>query len=254
MSDNSKSASNPDLSTRIADALRADILAGQFTDDDRLPSEAELCDKHGVSRSTVREALKRLAAQNLIRTRRGATGGAFVNRISFEQAYGEIAGRATMLLSLNDVDFTTACQARFALERGCAQLSAQNHTPAQLDEMRAQIMRQQQANLSDEDFCASDVAFHRAFVDAAQNPVLSWTLAAAVEGMQPLMNMITYRQRDREAIVELHTALLNAVENRDGRRAEATINALCAQTIAHAKAAQRAKRDHHTLVNRAQST
>ncbi len=54
--------------------------------DQRLPSEAELAEQFDVSRPTVREALKRLAAQSLIRTQRGATGGAFVNRISFEDA------------------------------------------------------------------------------------------------------------------------------------------------------------------------
>ena len=68
--------SKVDLSAQIAQAIRDAIVAGRLMVDERLPSEAELADRFAVSRPTVREALKRLAAQNLIRTQRGATGGA----------------------------------------------------------------------------------------------------------------------------------------------------------------------------------
>ena len=65
-------AATPSLPVTIADAIRSDIVEGRLLVGDRLPSEAELADQHGVSRATVREALKRLAAQSLIRTERGA--------------------------------------------------------------------------------------------------------------------------------------------------------------------------------------
>ena len=67
---------NPaDLSVQIATAIRDAIVSGDLIVDARLPSEAELVEQFQVSRPTVREALKRLAAQSLIRTQRGATGG-----------------------------------------------------------------------------------------------------------------------------------------------------------------------------------
>ena len=75
-----------ELPVRIAQAIRDAIVEGRLIVDQRLPSEQELAEQFGVSRPTVREALKRLAAQSLIRTQRGATGGAFVNRLSFEEA------------------------------------------------------------------------------------------------------------------------------------------------------------------------
>lgn len=222
---------NKDLSVQIAEAIRDAIIAGSLIVDQRLPSEAELCDKFSVGRSTVREALKRLAAQNLIRTQRGATGGAFVNRMSFEEAYGQQITTSTLLLSMNEVDFETACEARYALERSCAPLSAQRRTADQLATMRAEIHRQGQPGLTDEAFCASDVTFHRALVDGAGNPVLSYQLAGAVEAMQPLMNMITYTQRDRERIVGLHTRLADAIEGADGAGAEATLSELAEYTV-----------------------
>nr|WP_281502709.1 FCD domain-containing protein [Aliiroseovarius sp. F47248L] len=221
---------NQDLSKQIAEAIRNAIVEGSLIVDQRLPSEAELCEKFDVGRSTVREALKRLAAQNLIRTQRGATGGAFVNRMSFEDAYEQQITTSTLLLSMNSVDFETACEARYALERSCAPLSTQRRTADHMATMRAEIHRQSQPGLTDEAFCASDVAFHRALVDGAGNPVLSYQLAGAVEAMQPLMNMITYTQRDRERIVGLHTRLADAIEARDGTGAERILTELADYT------------------------
>jgi DNA-binding FadR family transcriptional regulator len=218
------------LSAQIATAIRDEIIAGRLIVDSRLPSEAELAEQFAVSRPTIREALKRLAAQSLIRTQRGATGGAFVNRIAFKDAYDHHITTSTLLLSMNAVSFHTACEARFALERSCAALTAQRCGPEQLAIMRAQIARQQQTGLSDEDFCASDVAFHRALVDGACNPVLSYQLAGAVEAMQPLMNIITFTARDRARIVDLHRAIADAAQMRDAVAISAGLSALEAET------------------------
>jgi DNA-binding FadR family transcriptional regulator len=218
-------ASRADLSAQIATAIRDAIVAGTLIVDERLPSEAELAEQFDVSRPTVREALKRLAAQSLIRTQRGATGGAFVNRLSFEEAYAQQITTSTLLLSMNTVSFDTACEARYALERACAPLAAERRSADHLATMRAEIDRQAGPGLSDEAFCASDVAFHRALVNAAGNPVLSYQLAGAVEAMQPLMNMITFTARDRARIVGLHTAIADALDAHDG---DATANGLSA--------------------------
>ncbi|MEM1075655.1 MAG: GntR family transcriptional regulator [Pseudomonadota bacterium] len=209
-------ASPADLSAQIAAAIRDAIVSGTLIVDERLPSEAELADQFAVSRPTVREALKRLAAQSLIRTQRGATGGAFVNRLSFQEAYPQQITTSTLLLSMNTVSFDTACEARYALERACAPLSAQRRSADHLATMRAEIHRQLQPGLTDEAFCASDVTFHRALVDGAGNPVLSYQLAGAVEAMQPLMNMITFTARDRAHIVALHVDIADALEAHDG--------------------------------------
>lgn len=220
-----------DLAPQIADAIRDSIVSGDLRVDQRLPSESELAEKFAVSRPTIREALKRLAAQNLIRTLRGATGGAFVNRLSFQEAQGQQITTSTLLLSMNAISFETACEARYALERACLPLSAERRLPDHLATMRAEIHRQGQPGLSDESFCDSDVAFHRALVDGAGNPVLSYQLAGAVEAMQPLMNMITFSARDRARIIEIHTDIADALEAQDSPRATQSLDALAAYTV-----------------------
>lgn len=220
-----------DLSAQIAKSIKDAIISGDLIVDARLPSEAELSEQFEVSRPTVREALKRLAAQSLIRTQRGASGGAFVNRLDFKQAYAQHITTSTLLLSMNAVSFETACEARFALERACAPLSAQRCNADQLATMRAEIFRQGQPGLSDEAFCASDVAFHRALVDGASNPVLSYQLAGAVEAMQPLMNMITFTARDRARILDLHRQIADAIEQGNGAAACAGLTLLETETL-----------------------
>ncbi len=224
-------ASRPDLSARIAGAIRDAIVEGRMIVDERLPSEAELAEQFNVSRPTVREALKRLAAQSLIRTQRGAFGGAFVNRLSFEQAYGQQITTSTLLLSMNAVSFETACEARYALEGACIALAAARRSEEHLAIMRGEIRRQAEPGLSDEGFCASDVAFHRALVDAAGNPVLSYQLAGAVEAMQPLMNMITFTTRSREAIIAYHGRIADAIEARDAAGAGTGLQELAGYTL-----------------------
>lgn len=235
-----------DLSAQIAKAIRDAIVEGDLLVDERLPSEAELSDQFEVSRPTVREALKRLAAQNLIRTQRGATGGAFVRRLSYQDAYAQHITTSTLLLSMNAVDFETACEARFALERACAPLAALRRTPDQLATMRAEIHRQKQPGLTDESFCASDVNFHRALVDGAANPVLSYQLAGAVEAMQPLMNMITFTERSREEIVTFHSRIADALDAQDAATADATLAELTSYTLMLGKTAMTA-REHAAL-------
>lgn len=220
-----------DLPAQIAKALRDAILSGDLTADDRLPSESDLAETFEVSRPTVREALKRLAAQSLIRTERGAFGGAFVRRLSYDEAQAQHASTSTLLLSINEVDFAVACEARYALETSVTALACERRSDEDLEAMRAEIARQGEVLLSDEDFCASDVALHRRLVNAAGNPILSYQLAGAVEAMQPLMNMITFSARSRGEIISLHSRLTDAIEARDPAAANAALAGLERYTL-----------------------
>jgi DNA-binding FadR family transcriptional regulator len=223
--------SKKDLSAQIAQAIREAIVSGSLTVDERLPSEAELAEKFSVSRSSVREALKRLAAQSLIRTERGAFGGAFVNRLTFDAARDQQVTTSTLLLSMNEVSFQTASQARFAMERACVPLACTNRSNKTLNDMSKELTKQTDDALSDEAFCASDVAFHRALVDGTCNPILSYQLAGAVEAMQPLMNMITFTARSRAKIVVFHGRLLDALTQRRDDIAEDALSCLEDYTI-----------------------
>lgn len=216
------------LAKQISDAIREAILEGRLLVDERLPSEHDLAERFGVSRPTVREALKRLAAQNLIRTRRGATGGVFVNRVSWSEAHDTLLTTSTLLLGMNEIDFDTVAQARLQLEGACLPLACQHREESHLVLMQKEVDLQRSAKLSDEEFCASDVRFHRAVVDAAANPILSFQMVGIVEAMQPLMNMLTYQVRDRSRVSDWHEQMMTAIKQQDLESAQNALVAICA--------------------------
>lgn len=223
---------------QIAEAIRALILSGKLTVDERLPGEQELAARFGVSRPTVREALKRLAAQNLIRTRRGATGGNFVNRIGFDEAEDQLISTTTLLMSMTPLPADTVVEARLTLLGSAAPLACARREQGHLDIMHSELALQRSEETDDIAFCASDVRFHRALVDAAQNPLLSFHLAGVIEAIQPLLNMITYRGRDRDAITARHERIIACLQHRDHRSLQDELRLLSdytARLVEHAQ-------------------
>jgi DNA-binding FadR family transcriptional regulator len=164
------------ISKQIAEQLRSAIVSGQFKIGERLPTEDELAQRYGVSRPSVREALKRLAAQNLVRAKRGPTGGNFVVQPSFEELAESLSGAATLLVGMGALDIEEIIEGRRILQVSCLQQAVVNADDAQLRNIEDALQRQQDPGISDEEFCQADVAFHRALVDATNNGMLRFVM------------------------------------------------------------------------------
>jgi GntR family transcriptional repressor for pyruvate dehydrogenase complex len=123
----------------LADELRAEITSGRLQPGARLPPEPELCIRTGVSRSTVREALRLLASQHLIVTTRGVTGGSFVAHPDAGQLSEALSTGITLLTNTTEVGFTDLLELRRALEVPAAALAAPRRTEAHLATLRAAL-------------------------------------------------------------------------------------------------------------------
>lgn len=211
------------IAKQIAEQIRESIMDGRLKADDRLPTEHELAKQFDVSRPTIREALKRLAAQNLIRSRRGPSGGTFVNRPSEEEVRSNLTTTMTLLISLGEFDLSEIIDARHELEVMCGRLAAERREDEHLRAMEAEIEIQRDESVSDEDFCASDVRFHRALVDATGNPVLQFLMCAVIEALQPVESMAIVRHRDRAQIIRQHEKILKAIAAGDAAKTETRI-------------------------------
>ena len=106
------------ISGLIVDQVRLLLKDGQLTPGDRLPSERDLCERFGVSRVTVREALRVLEAKGLIRIKVGAHGGAFITAPTSERVGEGIAD----LLVLSTITATEVTEARRVFELGIVPL------------------------------------------------------------------------------------------------------------------------------------
>ena len=214
------------ISKQIAEQLRAAIVAGQFKIGERLPTEDELAQRYGVSRPSVREALKRLAAQNLVRARRGPTGGNFVIQPSYGELAESLSGAATLLVGMGALDIEEIIQARRNLQGSCADLAVQNAGEQHIAKLDAALQRQQDPEISDEAFCQADVAFHRALVDATDNGMLRFVMYTVIEALIPVTNMVVTVVRERSDIISLHRQMLAQLQQRDSTALKSSIDDL----------------------------
>lgn len=208
---------------QIASRIRDAILEGRLKVDDRLPTEDDLAARFGVSRPTVREALKILGAQNLIRSRRGPAGGSFVRLPNSAEVREQISGLTSILVSVGEFSLFEVAEARLELEQVCCRIAAERRTESDLKALDAELARQRDIEITDIEFCASDVHFHTLLVQATQNAVLRFVMAAVTETLQPVSNMVVYRFRERPLIVRHHEKILTALRERDGDAAVAAV-------------------------------
>ena len=154
----------------LADELRDDITSGRLQPGERLPPEPELCVKTGVSRSTVREALRLLSSQHLIITTRGVTGGSFVAHPDAEQLADGLTTGFTLLTQSAGVGLADLLELRRALEVPAAGLAAIRRSEGQPGRDPGGAVRP--PSVDDFDMMiVTHAAFHMAVAKATGNPL-----------------------------------------------------------------------------------
>lgn len=118
-------------SQRIVEKLRLLIRQGQIASGDRLPAERELCEQYGVSRVTIREALRVLEASGLVDIRLGSHGGAFVTSPTAERT----AGSVDDYLALSAVTPREIHETRTILELGLVPLACERADEEDLERL-----------------------------------------------------------------------------------------------------------------------
>jgi GntR family transcriptional regulator, transcriptional repressor for pyruvate dehydrogenase complex len=155
----------------LADALRARILTRELQPGDRLPIEPDLAEQYGVSRSTVREALRVLASQGLVGTWRGVQGGSFVTCPEPAQISDYLFASLGLLAESKNVGVDALLEARDMLEVPAAGLAAARRTPEQLETLRGTLYEPEAESI--EQRVAMARRFHEVMLDAAANPIVA---------------------------------------------------------------------------------
>ena len=102
-------------------------------------------------------------------------------------------------------------EARRVLQGGCLEHAVNNASQAQLLAIEKALQRQRDPDISDEDFCQADVAFHRALVDATDNGMLRFVMYTVIEALIPVTNMVVTVARERSDIIALHEKMLRQI-------------------------------------------
>lgn len=150
------------MADQAADVLLGRIRAGEWALGARLPGETTLAAQLGVGRSTVREAIRQLAGRGVLAARQGA--GVFVAALDVRDDWDAVLQRA---------DIVSVIEARTAIESEASALAAARRTASDLRAIRRALTIREQRRTDLEEHVDADLAFHRAIVVAAANPILT---------------------------------------------------------------------------------
>lgn len=208
------------LVAQVRERLRSDILGGQYAPGDRLPSEIELTEAHGVSRTVIREAVTGLRYDGLVEVRQGA--GIFVLKPQLA------ASSAPKLDSARISSDLEVLEVRTPLEIEAAGLAALRRSPAQEEaifECHARVLKCIEA---DESIREADLALHMAIAAATNNPLFTQFLethsASAIPQSKIVAENRTAEQTAyRRLIHKEHQAVVVAISDGDEKSARAAM-------------------------------
>ena len=206
------------LSQRIERTLEEAIREKKLTVGSKLPTEREMCESFGVSRTALREAIRRLSARGLITIQKGS--GMYVSEIKIEDAidtlnlYYDLKFDKNLLAQIIEV--------RSVFEPEIARLAALNRTDKNLNEL-SKILAEFEASDPDNTQLEADLdnSFHLAISKATLNPIVQMTMEP-IYSLLPRMRNYIYGNIDGEKNFTLksHRALLDAIRKQDGEQAQ----------------------------------
>ena len=200
----------------IAGQIRGELCEGRLRAGDRLPAERELASQFGVSRNTLREALRSLEIAGLITLRKGAAGGAFV-----KDSNGEV-----VVSSLRDMYHLGALtpkqvtEARIWIESAIVRAACERHAARDIAELSANIAAAEQA-IRQKDFYAradTHLEFHRILAKATRNPIMQIVMEALIGVMRQFIHKIG-PQWDTDYVLASRRRFMRHLGGRDAEAA-----------------------------------
>ena len=206
----------PKASDVLASELRERILSGELVEGSPLPAERELVKQTQMSRATVREALRILEVQNLVRVKAGRAGGAFVQRPTTKS----MANSVSMLIRGRRIKLVDLMETRKALEPFCAELAARHRTNKDLAELdRAnEAIADPDANLAQ--FLQANLDWHVGVAVASHNELLTGFMSALSQAIYAGTENAAFIDAGVRAITDrTHRAITAAIRDRDAMAA-----------------------------------
>lgn len=210
------------LADTAAAGLRAEIASGRWAVGARIPVEPALAQQLGVSRGTLREAIRTLVHAGLLEVRQGS--GTYVR---------SGVDASDSLHRLRRASLRDQFELRCALEVEAARLAALRHTAQDLQRLRGLLaQRGSHGDARDEaGFVERDLAFHLAIVDISGNPALVET-CRFVSGYLKETIASTMADGPPEPGADAHRAIVEAIASRNPEHAAAAVRAFMAPMIA----------------------
>ena len=205
-------------SDQVVDQIIQSVIDGEYKPGDRLPIESELAEQFGVSRITIREAIKKLSAMQLVSPLEAK--GTFINRLNISNFMEPLLP----LLALQEKDVHALFDTRLYLEMGIASLSAQYATAEDIKAL-TEIHRMMEKNFSEAGgsnplYTFSDQKFHETLAQSSHNEVLINIYKTVQDVYRSFIEKTSNLKSGREASIKEHELILKAIKERNPIAAE----------------------------------
>tara|TARA_R110000751_G_scaffold271365_2_gene371318 strand:- start:160603 stop:161367 length:765 start_codon:yes stop_codon:yes gene_type:complete len=202
----------PKAADVLASHLRKEIVSGSLKNGEMLPTERELSESSGLSRSSVREALRILEIEGLIVTKPGRNGGSSVCQPSRET----IVKTVSLYISSRRTQMTSLVEAREAIEPSAAMLAAKHRTTEDIEKIKD--LHELLANSVDDlpAFLRANIDWHMAIVHASHNDLL----IAFMDSIAPSVYAVTNVEHlnpvpVRMEVIKVHSQITQAIVDGD---------------------------------------
>ena len=219
------------LAEQVAHQLLQDIVDGVYPPESRLPPEPVLAGQSGVSRLTLREAVKSLGQRGVLRVEQGR--GTFVNLkgqwLPFDPQLLSTLVRRDHELALR------LTEVRSIVEVGAAALSARRRSAGALREMRSALDRARAAHEQQDmdSFSRADIDFHLAVLRSVGNDFVPALLAPVDAGLREIRGQTSQNHDVNKRALEMHTKIYDAIRKRAPRVASELMARHLEETRAH---------------------
>jgi DNA-binding FadR family transcriptional regulator len=205
---------SPKKSSLLAQQLVREIVTEGLVAGDRLAPEAVMGKTYGVGRSTIREALRVLESQGVIRIKTGPGGGPVV--AAFDASF--LAANIGLHLQLSGATFRDVMRARLVIEPSIAAAAAEHGAGPALDALRETVDHSHAAANSHR-LVAESANFHDLVAASSANPFFEYLLLALHRITEPFAQRLRYTGERRERLLEQHEEIIRAIESGDPERA-----------------------------------
>jgi len=208
------------ISEVVAERIRVYMLSERLRPGDRLGREEDLARSFGVSRPTLREALRLLSSEHLIRASKGPGGGIFVAATP-EQGIGlSVSATVASMLEAGSIEIDELLETRMLLEIPLAGLAAQRAGEADLAALESLVNDVEAAANDAEQIGVVDARIHRLVVELADNRLAAAFTGWIVDVLQPRLRAVIAPAVVESVIVDQHRELLRAIAAGDPVAAE----------------------------------
>ncbi len=196
----------------LADQLRRYILNGDVSPGSALPTERDLVKQTGLSRGSVREALRLLEAEGLVATRPGRAGGS----IACQPGDEALAKYVSLFVHGRGITLIDLLQTRETIEPPLAALAARNRTADQLRDLEEISRRVEDAFDDVPKYLAENVKWHCAIATASHNELLRSFMVAISSMIYRGSAIQDFATPDvRTVVIKAHRRIVAAIADRD---------------------------------------